>query len=143
MYPFLRLATVVVVSLTQQNGAFGSTLPVEFQSPARPHIQGGISEEQFNEAIDLVERFYAPVITQHGGQFLTFRYWDDDTVGCFREVGRQRHHRLKICAYFVFTAIKEQVTRFSANATWREGRSLFNIDFECKYWMPKVGKCQP
>ena len=51
--------------------------------------------------------------------------------------------RLKICGYFVFTAIKEQVTRFSANATWREGRSLLNIDFECKYRMSKVAKCQP
>jgi hypothetical protein len=41
---------------------------------------GGITEVQFNEVMDRIERLYAPVIAQKGGKLKLNRKWTDPTV---------------------------------------------------------------
>ena len=41
---------------------------------------GGITEAQFNEVMDRVERLYAPVVAQKGGKLKINRKWTDPTV---------------------------------------------------------------
>lgn len=46
----------------------------------RPAAAGGLSERQFNEALDRLEAVYAPIIARSGGTLELRRLWEDGTV---------------------------------------------------------------
>lgn len=46
---------------------------------------GGITEEQFNNAIERVEAIYAPLVAQEGGKLVIDRAWDDGTVNAYAQ----------------------------------------------------------
>lgn len=52
-----------------------------FVSNARQvEIGGGITQEQFDDAIEKVRKVYAPVFTSKGANLVIEKNWDDDTV---------------------------------------------------------------
>ncbi len=48
-------------------------------------INGGITEAQFNSAIDKVEAIYAPIISNLGAKLEIDRKWDDGTVNAYAQ----------------------------------------------------------
>ena len=46
---------------------------------------GGLSEAQFNNAIERVEVLYAPIVAQLGGKLVIDRAWDDATVNAYAQ----------------------------------------------------------
>jgi hypothetical protein len=46
---------------------------------------GGITEAQFNNAIERVEVLYAPIVAQQGGKLVIDRDWDDATVNAYAQ----------------------------------------------------------
>jgi hypothetical protein len=48
-------------------------------------MNGGLTEEQFNAALDRVETIYAPIVAQHGGKLVVVRKWDDGTVNAYAQ----------------------------------------------------------
>ncbi len=50
-----------------------------------PHDKNaaGISEKEFNEAIDEVESIYKEIVADHGASLKIFRKWDDGTVNAY------------------------------------------------------------
>src|SRR5690348_4795358 len=42
--------------------------------------QGGITEDQYNEVMDTIEKVYGPVVASRGGQLVINRLWNDATV---------------------------------------------------------------
>lgn len=46
---------------------------------------GGITEAQFNNAIERVEVLYAPIVAQQGGKLIIDRDWDDATVNAYAQ----------------------------------------------------------
>lgn len=45
----------------------------------------GITEEDFNSALDKVEAIYAPIIASHKAKLVVARYWSNDTVNAYAE----------------------------------------------------------
>jgi hypothetical protein len=50
----------------------------------------GLTEDQFNQVIDQVSAFYAPVIKAHGAKFYVNRRWNDSTVNASAEQSGSR-----------------------------------------------------
>lgn len=48
-------------------------------------INTGITESQFNEAIDKVEKIYAPIVSNMGGKLSIERKWTDGTVNAYAQ----------------------------------------------------------
>ena len=46
---------------------------------------GGLTEAQFNNAIERVEVLYAPIVAQQGGKLVIDRDWDDATVNAYAQ----------------------------------------------------------
>jgi len=46
---------------------------------------GGLTEAQFNSAIERVEVLYAPIVAQQGGKLVIDRAWDDATVNAYAQ----------------------------------------------------------
>ena len=46
---------------------------------------GGLTEEQFNMAIERVESIYAPLVAQEGGKLVISRAWSDATVNAYAQ----------------------------------------------------------
>ena len=46
---------------------------------------GGLTEAQFNNAIERVEVLYAPIVAQLGGKLVIDRAWDDATVNAYAQ----------------------------------------------------------
>lgn len=46
---------------------------------------GGISEDQFNEAIERISAIYDPIIEEMGGKLVVERKWDDGTVNAYAQ----------------------------------------------------------
>jgi hypothetical protein len=46
---------------------------------------GGLTEKQFNDAIDSVEKLYSPIITAAGATLVIERKWDDATVNAYAQ----------------------------------------------------------
>ncbi|HVK61571.1 MAG TPA: hypothetical protein VM432_08480 [Bdellovibrionales bacterium] len=46
---------------------------------------GGISENQFNAVLDVVEQIYAPIFTAKGAKLVVKRNWTDGTVNAYAE----------------------------------------------------------
>jgi hypothetical protein len=63
-------------------------IPVGWKMPKSAHQRyglklgeaGGITLEQYNQIMDRVEKFYTPIVSARGGQFVVNRLWDDATV---------------------------------------------------------------
>jgi hypothetical protein len=48
-------------------------------------INTGITKAQFDEAIDKVEKVYAPIVSNMGGKLMIDRKWEDGTVNAYAE----------------------------------------------------------
>jgi hypothetical protein len=46
---------------------------------------GGLTEKQFNDVIDRVEKVYSPIVTQEGGKLQIVRNWTDATVNAYAQ----------------------------------------------------------
>lgn len=46
---------------------------------------GGLTEEQFNFAIERVETIYVPIVSQMGGKLIIDRAWEDATVNAYAQ----------------------------------------------------------
>jgi hypothetical protein len=54
--------------------------PNDLNIPADSPMARGISETQFNEVMDVVEKIYKPIIAARGGRLVLKRLWTDGTV---------------------------------------------------------------
>lgn len=81
----------MVLGLTIASSAFtcsedgkGGFLPEnDFYIPANQKSINGITEEEFNKAIDEVEEIYAPIIANLGAKLDIERKWSDGTVNAY------------------------------------------------------------
>src|SRR4051812_40125480 len=73
-----------------QNGNGGFLPENDFYIPANQKgLNGGLTEAQFNAAIDKVETVYAPIIASAGGKLQIDRNWTDGTVNAYAsQVGK-------------------------------------------------------
>lgn len=55
-------------------------IPVGWKAPLGKKAAGGLSEAQFNQVLDRVEKLYGPVVAQQGGKLQINRKWTDPTV---------------------------------------------------------------
>jgi hypothetical protein len=46
-------------------------------------LAGGLTEKQFNDTIDFVEAYYAPIVASFKGELKIDRKWDDTTVNAY------------------------------------------------------------
>jgi hypothetical protein len=81
MKSFKGLLAAAVVAFSYAGHA--SILP-----PNNLHLQdgllaGGITEKQFNDTIDFVEAYYAPIVASFKGKLNIERNWDDATVNAY------------------------------------------------------------
>ena len=53
--------------------------------PASDKAFRGIGEQNFNDAIDRVQRIYAPIIRNHGGFLAVQKDWNDGTVNAYAQ----------------------------------------------------------
>ena len=53
--------------------------------PVNAKRLGGITEAQFNNAIDRVETLYAPIVATEGGKLVISRAWSDATVNAYAQ----------------------------------------------------------
>lgn len=52
----------------------------DLKIPVGANLQGGITEDEFNDVINKVVKFYEPIVKQKGGKLKVNRLWTDDTV---------------------------------------------------------------
>jgi hypothetical protein len=74
---------LVSASISLSMAASASILP-----PNNLHLQdgflaGGITQEQFNDAIDFVSDYYAPIVSQYKAKLVVDRKWTDSTVNAY------------------------------------------------------------
>jgi hypothetical protein len=55
----------------------------DMRIPVSVHQVGGITKEEFDAVLNKVEAFYAPIISQRGGNLELTRDWADDTVNAY------------------------------------------------------------
>ncbi|MFL5785090.1 MAG: hypothetical protein ACJ76H_10795 [Bacteriovoracaceae bacterium] len=65
-----------------QNGKDGILPENNFYIPVGKSF-GGLSQAQFNSALDRVETIYAPIVASMGGNLVVERKWDDGTVNAY------------------------------------------------------------
>jgi hypothetical protein len=91
MFKTLQTATVLVgltfagTAMTCSIDGNGGFLPEnDLYIPAgMKGLKGGLTEAQFNSAIDKVEAVYAPIVSSLGGNLKIERKWDDGTVNAY------------------------------------------------------------
>lgn len=54
--------------------------PNNMKIPVRTMSNGGITQAEFNDVLDQLEKYYKPVVQAKGGSFQVTRLWTDDTV---------------------------------------------------------------
>jgi hypothetical protein len=75
------LSFLAIFSLIVASSAFGKFLPDnDLHLQDNVNFTGGISEEEFNQVIDIVNEIYAPVVKSHRGKLKFKRKWKDSTV---------------------------------------------------------------
>ncbi len=87
----MKMMTMVVglslagSALTCSEDGKGGFLPENdlYISVGQKSIKGGISESEFNKAIDEVEEIYAPIISSMGAKLDIERNWTDGTVNAY------------------------------------------------------------
>jgi hypothetical protein len=85
--------TALVLGLSLAGSAFtcsedgtGGFLPENhFRIPVGVKRAGGLNEQQFNMAIDRVEKIFAPIIASMGGNLVVERRWTDPTVNAYAQ----------------------------------------------------------
>ena len=68
-----------------ENGSEGFLPENNFKISVNAKRFGGLSEEQFNMAIERVETIYAPIVAQEGGKLVISRAWNDATVNAYAQ----------------------------------------------------------
>ena len=79
----LGLAVASSALACSENGKDGFLPENDLYIPANQKSINGISEEEFNQAIDEVEEIYAPIISNLGAKLNIERKWDDGTVNAY------------------------------------------------------------
>lgn len=64
-------------------GAHASILPPNDLHLQDGFLEGGLTEDQFNDIIDVVSDFYRPIVKQKGGDLVVIRKWSDSTVNAY------------------------------------------------------------
>lgn len=84
----LVLATVVLSAPTfscSEDGSTGFLPEHNLKISVNAKRVGGITEAQFNNAIERVEAIYAPIVAQEGGKLVISRAWSDSTVNAYAQ----------------------------------------------------------
>jgi hypothetical protein len=87
----LKHGFVALALLTQSaftctiNGSEGFVPENDLKIEVNAKRFGGLSEEQFNAAIDKVEHMYAPIVSSHNATLKVIRLWTDATVNAYAE----------------------------------------------------------
>lgn len=82
---------LAVIALSQptwsctENGAEGFVPENNMKISVNAKRFGGLTEAQFNSAIERVEVLYAPIVAQMGGKLVIDRAWDDATVNAYAQ----------------------------------------------------------
>jgi hypothetical protein len=63
-----------------------------FAKADEPQVQPGITEAEFNEVLDKLEKIYTPVFAQLGAKMVVDRLWEDGTVNAFAFVNGDEWH---------------------------------------------------
>ena len=85
------LLTVLALSAAQptfactEDGSEGFVPENNMKIEVNAKRLGGITEAQFNNAIERVEVLYAPLVAQEGGKLVIDRAWDDATVNAYAQ----------------------------------------------------------
>ena len=77
------LTTAGTALACSQDGRDGFLPENNFYIPANQKSINGITEQEFNKAIDEVEEVYAPIVSSMGGKLNIERNWDDGTVNAY------------------------------------------------------------
>ncbi len=77
------LTTAGTAFACSQDGKDGFLPENNFYIPANQKSINGITEQEFNKAIDEVEEIYAPIVSSMGGKLNIERNWDDGTVNAY------------------------------------------------------------
>jgi hypothetical protein len=83
MATVLGLTIAVSAFTCSEDGKDGFLPENDFYIPSSYKSVNGITEAQFNEAIDEVEAIYAPIIAGMGAKLNIERKWDDGTVNAY------------------------------------------------------------
>lgn len=80
---FLVLSFNSAVQACDEHGITGIVEENSLYIPAGMKTGGGITEAQFNETIDKIEKIYAPIFKTMGANFVVQRAWSDGTVNAY------------------------------------------------------------
>ncbi|MEI8027002.1 MAG: hypothetical protein WCI18_11700 [Pseudomonadota bacterium] len=75
----LLVSASIALSLT----ARASILPPNNLYLQDGFLAGGLTQEQFNDTIDFVSAYYAPVVASYKAKLVVVRNWDDSTVNAY------------------------------------------------------------
>ena len=67
------------------HGESGIVEKNDLNIPVGTKNSGGITEQEFNDAIDKVEAIYSPIISAKGKTLQVERKWDDGTVNAYAQ----------------------------------------------------------
>lgn len=84
----LLLATIVLSAPAfscSEDGSTGFVPENNLKISVDAKRVGGITEAQFNNAIERVESIYAPLVAQEGGRLVISRAWSDSTVNAYAQ----------------------------------------------------------
>lgn len=79
----LSVASLVVVLSSTANARFLPRNNLHLQD--RHFASNGIDEKKFNEIVDYVAKFYAPIVESHGAKLVVDKRWNDSTVNAYAE----------------------------------------------------------
>jgi len=90
----LSLVSVLAVSMLSANvsacdidGKSGFMPENDLHVGVNDKMRSDMTEERFNEIIDLVDKHYAPIVTEMGGKLKWARKWSDGTVNASAQRG--------------------------------------------------------
>ncbi len=112
--------------------------------PNRLHLQddlnkiANITEEEFNEIIDSVTKYYKPIIREHGARLSVSKKWRDSTVNAYAQ---QRGNNWMV-AMFGGLARRKEVTRdgFALVVCHELGHHLAGFAFYGDRWAASEGQ---
>ncbi|MBS1961149.1 MAG: hypothetical protein JST04_02955 [Bdellovibrionales bacterium] len=106
-------------------------------------LGGGITEPEFNGVLDAVEKVYAPIVKQMGGNFVVHREWQDGTVNAYADRndgnwnitmfgGLARHQETTIDAFLLVAC--HELGHHIGGAPIKRGRGWPANEGQADYW---------
>ena len=128
----------------------------DMKIPIRVMQAGGITQDDFNDVLDHLEKYYVPIVKTKGGDYKIKRLWTDDTVNASAErqgntwvlnmYGGLARHPLTNKDTFYLVACHEtghhlggapQVSSFFGGSQWasNEGQADYYASLDCMRFM--------